>query len=258
MFRLDRLWRGSRPGEPLNNLHWHEAMARCWPLPALSADERPLLEALAREFLASRVWEGVGGLEPDERLRLAVTVQACLPILTLGLDWYGDWATVLLYPSGFVARHVWEDEFGVVHKEEGPLVGEAWERGPLVLSAEDVLTPEPGFSVVIHECAHKLDMRNGDANGQPPLHPDMSAARWKAVFSAAWDRFSEGVEAQAEWLPFDAYAAEAPGEFFAVASEAFFTDPAPLHQVFPEVYHQMAAFYRQDPLARLTRAGLLP
>jgi Mlc titration factor MtfA (ptsG expression regulator) len=35
-----------------------------------------------------------------------------------------------------------------------------------------------------------------------------------------------------------------------VASEAFFEMPQLLAGVYPEVYRQLAAFYRQDPLAR--------
>jgi len=48
----------------------------------------------------------------------------------------------------------------------------------------------------------------------------------------------------------DAYGARDPAEFFAVASEAFFTDPERLYAAFPEVYEQLARFYRQDPRRR--------
>jgi Mlc titration factor MtfA (ptsG expression regulator) len=51
----------------------------------------------------------------------------------------------------------------------------------------------------------------------------------------------------------DPYGAEHPAEFFAVASETFFTDPHALRAEFPGVYEQLAAFYRQDPAARLPR-----
>ena len=48
----------------------------------------------------------------------------------------------------------------------------------------------------------------------------------------------------------DPYGAESPAEFFAVTSEAFFETPHILQREYPDVYRQLAAFYRQDPAAR--------
>lgn len=62
-------------------------------------------------------------------------------------------------------------------------------------------------------------------------------------------------QAALDALPIDPYAAESPGEFFAVASEAFFETPELLAPAYPEVYEQLARFYRQDPNARLAQAG---
>jgi Mlc titration factor MtfA (ptsG expression regulator) len=118
--------------------------------------------------------------------------------------------------------------------------------------------------VVIHEFAHKLDMRSGEPNGFPPLHGGMSAARWKDAFSAAYRDFCARVDAaealparraQAalDALPMDPYAAESAGEFFAVVSEAFFETPDLLQPAYPAVYEQLRLFYRQDPKARLAR-----
>jgi len=162
------------------------------------------------------------------------------------------------------------DEAGVVHLTQDPMAGEAWLGGPVVLSYEDVALAADetarvaGYNVVIHEFAHKLDMRNGDANGCPPLHAGMSAAAWKAAFGAAYEDFCArvdraellpGVRAQAalDALPIDPYGAESPGEFFAVASEAFFETPELLEPPYPAVYEALRLFYRQDPGARLAR-----
>ena len=105
-------------------------------------------------------------------------------------------------------------------------------------------------------------MRNGEPNGFPPLHSGMKIAAWNAAFSAAYDDFCKRVDAadrlperrmQAalDALPIDPYAAESPGEFFAVGSEAFFETPELLAPAYPAVYEQLRLFYRQDPLARL-------
>jgi hypothetical protein len=106
---------------------------------------------------------------------------------------------------------------------------------------------------VIHEFAHKLDMLNGDANGFPPLHADMVPQRWSSVFSAAYDDFCARVERR-EDTAIDPYAAENPGEFFAVVSEAFFEAPAAVSGEYPEVYGQLVSFYRQDPGRRLSES----
>jgi Mlc titration factor MtfA (ptsG expression regulator) len=54
----------------------------------------------------------------------------------------------------------------------------------------------------------------------------------------------------------DPYAAEHPAEFFAVLSEAFIETPAAVFSEYGDVYRQLAAFYRQDPAARLVRQPL--
>ena len=46
------------------------------------------------------------------------------------------------------------------------------------------------------------------------------------------------------------YAGTNPGEFFAVATETFFTRPIVVQDAKPALYDVLAAFYRQDPAAR--------
>ena len=47
----------------------------------------------------------------------------------------------------------------------------------------------------------------------------------------------------------DPYAAEAPEEFFAVASEAFFVAPHDFRAEHPRFYELLRGFFRQDPAA---------
>jgi Mlc titration factor MtfA (ptsG expression regulator) len=105
------------------------------------------------------------------------------------------------------------------------------------------------MNLVIHEFAHKIDMRDGDANGCPPLPPGMSAREWKLAFDAAYADFAARVDEEGD-TAIDPYAAEHPAEFFAVVSEVFFVEPALLQAEYPKVYAQLARFYRQDPAAR--------
>jgi len=104
--------------------------------------------------------------------------------------------------------------------------------------------------VVIHECAHKLDLLNGVANGMPPLHPEMVLTAWTEAFTVAYDALCQCLDGGWE-PPIHSYAAESPAEFFAVVSEAFFEVPAVLRTAYPAVYAQLRAYYRQDPALRL-------
>lgn len=250
--RLQRWWQARIiRRSPVSDAEWARAFAGLPLLTDLSESERRELRDLAILFLHDKTLTGAGGLEVSRDMALQIALQACLPVLRLGLDWYSRWSQVIVYPDSFVPRHSEVDEAGVVHEVRRPLEGESWQRGPVILSwrgASGAGTLD-GANLVIHEFAHKLDMRTGTANGRPPLHRDMSPAQWARVLSAAFDDFRRRLDADEE-LPFDAYAAESPAEFFAVLSEVFFEWPEALHESYPAVYEQLRAFYRQDPLAR--------
>jgi Mlc titration factor MtfA (ptsG expression regulator) len=226
----------------------------CRRLPLLQGYEpavRERLRELTSRFLARKDIQGAGGLEITVPMRVLIAAQACIPILNLGLQWYRGWVSVLVYPDEFLARHDFVDEAGVVHEGAHARIGESWSQGPVILSwahaEEDAWAGDCG-NVVIHEFAHKLDLLNGYANGLPPLHREMSRRAWTRAFTDAYEDFCERVES-GEAVPFDEYAVEDPGEFFAVLSEAFFVMPRLVLKVYPEVYAQYRAFYRQDPAA---------
>ena len=220
----------------------------------LTTDERSRLTDLSLLFLHEKVIEPVQGLKLDEVDHLVIALQACLPIVNLDLDWYDGWKSVIVYPEEFVSEHDDEDEIGVVHHVEEIRSGESWLHGPVILAWDGISDPAafPDHNLVIHEFAHKLDMLNGDANGFPPLHGNMRISDWAAAFTRAYADFEKRVD-QDEAMPIDPYAAESPAEFFAVLSEVFFVAPQHLVALYPEVYQQLVAFYRQDPVTR--RAG---
>ncbi len=245
---------GAGPGaEAFSGAEWESLLTRLPLLDGYTPDELAQLRALATEFLRQKTFHGAGGLEVDDGMRRLVAVQACVPILHLGLDGYRGWVSVVLYPDEFVAHHEWVDEDGVVHEAERELSGESWAEGPAIFSWADVEKGADGAewgNVILHEMAHKLDLLNGEANGMPPLHPGMSPTAWTAAFASGYEDFWHRVE-RGEEVPFDDYAADDPGEFFAVLSEAFFLHPHDVREAYPDVYDQLAVFYRQDPAARL-------
>jgi Mlc titration factor MtfA (ptsG expression regulator) len=227
-----------------------QAVRRTPACTGLDDEAQARLRALVTLFLREKVFAAVGHAEIALQDRLLIAVNACVPILNLGIDAYDEWTTVIVYPDEFIVGYEEEDETGVVHSGRHLRTGEAWERGPLVISLRDVhaQTAWDGYNVVIHECAHKLDMRNGAPNGFPRLHRGMSSRRWSEVFTQAYEDL-RGRIARNEETPIEDYAAESPAECFAVFSEYFFEAPHRLRDAYPGVYGQLVQFYRQDPIA---------
>lgn len=241
---------------------WQDLLAHVPLVRGLSPTEQEQLHDLVTLFLREKVFQGAGDLQMNDVMRLIVAIQACLPILHLGLDYYAGWVEVLLYPAGFMAPHEYRDEYGVVHIGQRELTGEAWQHGPVILSwdeiEEDLAYPGEGANVVIHELAHKLDMLDGSPNGLPPLPRDMPLSDWTRAFEAAYADLRERVERD-EWTTLDPYAATHPAELFAVVTEAFFDAPWILTGEYPSIYRQLSLFFRQDPAGRVARpAGEQP
>lgn len=255
---------------------WTAAVAAFPCAENLTGEEAARLRELAGRLLSDKEMSAAGDLELTADMQVNIAVQACLPILNLGLEWYRGWSSIIVYPGEFLVPRSLADEDGVVHEYVEPITGEAWEGGPLLLSWEDAQrsTTDAGsaYSVVIHEFVHKIDLLDGSADGCPPfsreLHPDLDARRWNDSLEDTFERFlseldlieselPEGVDPDSEeadpyyaHLPFDPYAAHDEAEFFAVTSEAFFVDPESLQRAFPDWYALLAAFFRQDPVAR--------
>jgi MtfA peptidase len=253
-----RRWRRARilRRERLDRALWRTVTSRYPFVSELSAAELARLSELVILFLHEKAVVGAGGMRISEEVRLAIAVQACILILNLDLDYYRGWVEVIVYPDEFVARHEFVDEAGVAHVVTGPMSGESWEGGPVIVSWADAEEAGRGgtYNVVIHEFAHKLDMLNGQANGYPALHAGMSREKWAQTFERAYSDFCTRVDLRFE-LPFDPYASESPAEFFAVVSEAFFESPLAVKGAYPAVYEQLAQFYRQDPARRRDRQG---
>ena len=246
-----RNWRRRRllAHQRIDEALWRSVTQSLPFLRGLSREEMQRLQAFSLLLLVEKDISGARGLELDDAMRLSIAVQACLPVLNLGLDRYDEWSEIVVHPGDFRVRVTETDDAGVVHQFDDERAGESWQGGPVVLSW-DTARNAPDMNVVIHEFAHKLDMAGGGADGMPPLHSGMDRRRWAEVFRAAYEGFCDAVDREREtWL--DPYAAESPAEFFAVVSEAFFIAPQETRRRYPDAYEQLQRFYRQDPAARL-------
>lgn len=255
MLEALRRWRDRRTLErrPIPDPLWATTLAHFPFLAALDPADADRLREMSTLFLDRKEFSGAQGLEVTDDMAVAIAAQACLPILHLGLDWYDGFVGIVVHANEVVAKREVMDEDGVVHYYDEPLSGEAMEGGPITLSWQDVAesgdSAEWGYNVVIHEFAHVLDMRDGHADGVPPLPTRATHAEWQKVFSAHYEAFCEQVDAGEDTL-LDPYGAEAPGEFFAVACEAFFVSPHDLQAEHAEIYALLQQFFQQDPASR--------
>lgn len=238
---------------PIDDAQWAALHARLPWVAGLDAERADRLRALGARFLADKTITPAGALTLDAHQRQILAVLCCLPVLEFGYGGLRGWSQLIVYADTFRAhRSHYDDHTGLVHEGTEDLAGEAWQFGPVVLSwgdiEQDLADPGAGFNVAIHEIAHKLDALDGHFDGTPPL-PAAWRARWITDFQAAFDTHVARIERGAA-TPIDAYAAEAPDEFFAVTSEYHFSAPRVLAQAMPAVAAHLQRFYGPSPLAR--------
>jgi Mlc titration factor MtfA (ptsG expression regulator) len=226
----------------------------------LPADHREKLRAILRVFAAERRWEGCGGLSISDEIKVTIAAQACLLLLGMEHDYFSEVTSILVYPTGFEASEGHLMQAGVIHEEAVGLVGQAWRRGPVILAWSEVLADgrdlDSGRNVVIHEFAHQLDFQADWPHKATRAEMRELGRRWSQVMTAEYDRLVRASEEGRATL-LDEYGASSPAEFFAVASECFFTQPGRLNRRHPPLYELLAKFYGLDPerlLAESTRA----
>jgi MtfA peptidase len=243
-------WWRRRAARPIPDALWNEALAAYPFLAERPAQDLARLRELAARFLAGKEFHGAQGLVITDSMAVAIAAQAVLPVLHLGLGWYDDFVGIVVHPDQVVARRSSQDEAGVVHEWDEVLAGEAMERGPVMLSWHDVRqageSAAQGYNVVVHEFIHKIDMRDGEPDGCPPM-PARRRRAWRTAIEAEYERFRERVViaerfgGDEPWL--DPYGAENVGEFFAVAGEAYFVNRATFGAEFPELLALFDGFF---------------
>ena len=223
----------------------------------LPAEDRAELEGHVQVFLAEKAFEGCGGLEITDEIRVTIAAQACILLLRRETDYYPTLNTILVYPHPYVAERKIHDGM-LVHESKDVRLGESWERGPVVLAWDDVLhgtrDPRDGQNVVLHEFAHQLDQEKGRSDGFPALPSRSMYAPWARVLGEEYRELVEAVAHHRKSVLRD-YAATSAAEFFAVATEVFFEKPVQLRRKHPELYEQLELYYRQDPASNAEAAS---
>lgn len=209
------------------------------------------LEELVQVFLAEKHFEGCGGLELTDEMRVTIAAQACLLLLGRETDIYPDLVSILVYPSAYRAKGE-RREGPIVLEGDDPRLGESWTRGLVVLAWDHVKAEARALgtsNLVLHELAHQLDAEDGSMDGAPDLASRERYASWARVLGEEYAELSARLHAGRP-SDIDAYGATSPAEFFAVVTEMFFEKPAQLARRHPDLYDELARFYRQDPAKR--------
>ncbi len=215
-----------------------------------AADQRELVDHV-KVFIAEKHFEGCGGLEITDEIRVTIAAQACLLLLHRDTDYYPELISILVYPTAYIAHEEVPVGGGIWRDGDSARLGETGERlGALVLAWDAVLRgaadPADGENVVFHEFAHQLDFEDRSGDGTPQLETRTAYATWARVMGREFESLQRADENGSPTL-IDKYGATNPAEFFAVATEAFFERPVALKRDHAELFDALAEFYKQDP-----------
>ncbi|MEJ2721003.1 MAG: zinc-dependent peptidase [bacterium] len=230
---------------------WVRIIERNFPLYShLTPADQEELRGHIQVFLAEKRFEGCGGLEITDEIRVTIAAQACLLLLHRDADYYHGLTSILVYPSTYVAKTVMPGSLEITTDSTHPRLGEAWSHGTVVLSWDDVRRGaadiHDGHNVVLHEFAHVLDDETGAAEGAPVLPRRSMYVAWARVLGRAYTELQRDTMLGHPTV-LDKYGATNPAEFFAVATEAFFEKPRQLRRKHPELYDELREFFQQDP-----------
>jgi MtfA peptidase len=231
---------------------WRAILERNLPVfSRLSQVDQTELLGHTQIFLAEKHFEGAGGLELTNEIRVTIAGQACLLLLHRETDYYPELISIIVYPSGYTAHEdrpigggIWEeggeDRLGHTAKHLGALVL-AWDA-----VRHGASEPTDGENLVLHEFAHQLDFENQVSDGTPSLDTRGDYLAWARVMSAEFNALRNASDAGLPTL-LDQYGSTNPAEFFAVITEAFFERPRALKKKHPALFAQLQRFYKQDP-----------
>ena len=229
--------------------HWIDIVEANLPLARkLSQEQRGSLFSAMQIFLARKKFEGCGGLQITDEIRVTVAAQACMLLLGRETTVYPRLKTILIYPHTY--RSGQKGLFGGDNGSSTRL-GESWGYGVVVLAWDSVLggarNMEDGQNVTFHEFAHQLDQEDGAADGAPILEHRSAYSIWGRVFRREYKQLVDKTRRGRKTV-MDRYGATNPAEFFAVATETFFEKPRQLKRRHPELYEELQSYYHVDPL----------
>jgi len=238
---------------------WVRILRRNLPVyDKLESSHRKRLHAYIQEFIADKTFEEAGGLKITDEIRVTIAAQACMLIMSRETECYPRLRSIVVYPHTYVAGG--RGIFGGQFETASARLGESWGAGTVVLSwnsaKQGSVNFRDGHNTVMHEFAHQLDQEDGAADGIPILERRSAYSAWAQVLTKGYKQFVRKRNRRRRRKDvLNDYAATNPAEFFAVATETFFEKPRALQKYHPELFRQLAAYYRVDPAKWQVKPG---
>ncbi|MCC7083394.1 MAG: zinc-dependent peptidase [Pirellulales bacterium] len=169
----------------------------------LNTDQRERLETFIQVICAEKEWAGGSGFQVNDEIKVAISGYAAVMTLGLPEPYYFDrLRTIIVYAGAYQPQNSRYEQ----HPEQflEPRLGEAWHRGPVVLSWDEISgqsTLRPGSNLAIHEFAHHIDGLDGDVDGTPAIVGQRHRHTWHQIVEAEFERLRrDAFERQASLL----------------------------------------------------------
>lgn len=218
----------------------------------LNSRRKELMQERMKIFMNEKIFEGCGGLDLTDEMRVVISAYACLLILEEPSDYYPDLQSILVYPDDYVAPVYEENPGGVVTEGNERRQGESWDTGSVVLSWSDIVdtaqSDRNNRNLIIHEFAHQLDLQYGlsaaiNIEGKVLSEGD----EWTEELARTYRELLKNVRFNRTDGVLDLYGATNPAECFAVVMEAFVESPRELEISYSKLYRMLADFFGFDP-----------
>lgn len=208
----------------------------------LEPGEKKRFEIEIAIFIAEQTITGPRGEEIDDELKVLVAASAVAIVFGRAGFRYPILRDIVVYDRSFDADYA----------QGGNILGMVHAQGPILFSAASLRrgfqSESDGQNVGYHEFAHVLDFEGGSADGVPGGFMAWSAVRpWLALMHA------ETAKVKRRKSVLRQYAATNEAEFFAVATEMFFEQPAKMKAKHAELYALLRDTYGQDPADKSVR-----
>jgi Mlc titration factor MtfA (ptsG expression regulator) len=208
------------------------------------------LHGLVNVFTAEKNFEGCGGLEITDEIKITIAAQASMLLLNRKAHYFPKLHTILVYPDTYAAKTVSSNGTVIINGQSVRL-GESWQNGPVVLAWNSVTGGTRNIAdaqnVVLHEFAHQLDQEDGSADGAPILEHRAGYVTWARVLSREYQALQKKKKKHRKSV-MSKYGATNPAEFFAVATETFFEKSKQMKKRNPELYDELKNYYKLDPV----------
>ncbi len=238
-------------------------LTNVWQYSYLDARRRSQVERFVCILFHEKRWEGGRDFSVTDEMRVTIAGQAALATLGFEKPYYFEkLRTIIVYENTFSGRVASGDslllgELSPAVQDFSARTGEAWQGGPIILSWNSVLqegqNERLGRNVVLHEFAHHMDGLDGDTNGAPPFTDFEFEKKWYRVSNHEYQQLLEFAR-RGEPTLLNHYGATNQAEFFAVATECFFTQPHAMANKHTNLFRVLTRLFGQDPCEWLSAA----